>query len=424
MGLPEIIIIVALLVLGLVLLSVVISASIRFYSRSEGSLLGGVLAYFGLLGRVVIGMLLFFVLVGLMGPFGLVWWMIALYVLVEAVRNYRATQQYGLLWLLTVSAERSMPLTTAIEAFARERRGSYSRRAKRLAALLSSGVPLPDALDCCPGLLPAQAVPLVRVGYETGTLAAALRQAATHGDFQKPVWAALTGKISYLLLVPMFGAGILVFIMIKIIPSFFKIFKDFGIPLPAMTQLLVEVSNGFVYYWYLCLPFYLLALWLLIHTVARYFGWSQWDPPGIARLMRRLDSARILDTLALVAHQQRPLSEGIAALAQSYPKPDIRRRLRRAMGDIQAGGDWCESFRRHDLIRRPELAILQAAQRVGNLPWALHEMADSARRRLAYRVQAIVQFLFPPIVICMGMIVMFIVVALFLPLIALIQKLA
>ena len=68
--------------------------------------------------------------------------------------------------------------------------------------------------------------------------------------------------------------------------------------------------------------------------------------------------------------------------------------------------------------------MLQAAQRVGNLPWALTEMADSVRRRLAYRVQAAVQLLFPPIVILMGLAVTFIVVALFLPLIALIQRLA
>ena len=88
------------------------------------------------------------------------------------------------------------------------------------------------------------------------------------------------------------------------------------------------------------------------------------------------------------------------------------------------GGDWCESLRRHGLIRQPELAILQAAQRVGNLPWALTEMADSVRRRLAYRVQAVAQLLFPPIVILMGLVVMFIVVALFLPLISLISKLA
>jgi len=54
----------------------------------------------------------------------------------------------------------------------------------------------------------------------------------------------------------------------------------------------------------------------------------------------------------------------------------------------------------------------------------LQEMADSNRRRLAYRIQAAVQVLVPPVVVAFGLVVMFIVVALFLPLIALIQKLA
>ena len=61
---------------------------------------------------------------------------------------------------------------------------------------------------------------------------------------------------------------------------------------------------------------------------------------------------------------------------------------------------------------------------MGNLPWAMREMADSNRRRFAYRLQAMVQTLFPPAMILLGLIVMFIVVALFLPLVALIRALA
>ena len=177
-----------------------------------------------------------------------------------------------------------------------------------------------------------------------------------------------------------------------------------------------------VNYWFLLLPLFLLGPALLFYLPIRYFGWTDLDLPGMGRFTRRLDSAQILDTLSLVAGQQRPLGEGIAALARSYPKKDIRRRLREAAADIDSGGDWCESLCRHGLIGRPELAILQAAQRVGNLPWALREMADGSRRRLAYRVQAAAQLLFPPIVIVMGLVVMFIVVALFLPLISLITK--
>ncbi len=102
MGLPEIITILVAIVLGLMLSSLVLFASRRLRLRSEGSLLSDVLEFLGLLGRVVIAGLLFFVLGGLMGPFGLFWWIVAVYVLVEGMRNYRATQQ---IWVV-VAADR------------------------------------------------------------------------------------------------------------------------------------------------------------------------------------------------------------------------------------------------------------------------------------------------------------------------------
>jgi general secretion pathway protein F len=395
----------------------------RLRSRSFQALLDDVLGFFGILGRALLGLFLFLLLVGLMGPFGFILGVIAAFVLVEGVRKHHAGRQYGLLWLLAVSAERSMPLAPAVEAFARERGGLYGRRVNRLAELLNAGVPLPDALDRCGRLLPRFSLPMIRIGWDSGALAPALRQAATVYSLNEPIWMALNGKIAYLLTLPTFGFLLLVFVMIKIIPSFEKIFKDFGTTLPAITVTLIKVSTFVVNYWFLLFPFYLFALLTLVHVTMRYFGWTDAEMPGTAWFTRRLDSAQILDTLSLVAGQQRPLPEGIAALARSYPKKSIRRRLREAVADIEVGRDWCESLLWHGLIRRPESAILQAAQRAGNLPWALREMADSGRRRLAYRVQAISQVLLPPIVIAMGLVVMFIVVALFVPLISLIQKL-
>jgi hypothetical protein len=211
MGVAETITVLVAAALGLILGSIVILTLRSLRSGSFYPLLRDTLKYLGILGRVAIGVLLLVVLAGLMGPFGIIWWGIVVFICVEGARKYRMTQQYGLLWLLTISAERSMPLTPAIEAFARERRGSFSRRAKRLAQLLDAGVPLPDALDRCRGLLPRYAAPMVRVGYETGTLAPALRQAATFYAGHEPVWAALVGKITYLLMLPVFGALILIY---------------------------------------------------------------------------------------------------------------------------------------------------------------------------------------------------------------------
>jgi general secretion pathway protein F len=421
---PETAIIVFGIVLATVLSAIAVIVLRRLRSGEFHALLCDLLSYLSLLGRVLIAALSFLLLASLLQLLGVVVWIILVFALVEGSRKYLATQQHGLLWLLTVSTERSMPLGPAVEALAQERGGSFSRRARRLAELLDAGVALPDALDQCPGLLPRYAAPTIRVGAETGTLAEALRRTATVHGLDEPIWMALQGKIAYLLLLPALGFLLLIFIMIKIVPAFVKIFHDFHTALPSLTIALIQVSSFSVNYWYLLLPLYLLGPALLFYLPIRYFGWTEWDLPGMGRLTRRLDSAEILDTLALVAGQQRPMLEGIATLAHSYPKERIRWRLSQAATDVMLGGDWCESLRRHGLIRRPELAILQAAQRVGNLPWALTEMADSVRRRLAYRVQAAAQLVFPPIIILMGLAVMFIVVALFLPLVALITKLA
>ena len=180
--------------------------------------MAGLFHLLGMIAFVVIALWLFPVFAVLMGPLGVITWMILLFVIVEGARKYRATRQYGLLWLLTVSAERLMPLAPAIEAFAQERGGLLSRRARRLAEMLKAGVSLPDALDRCPGLLPRYAVPTIRIGCETGTLAPALRQAATVYSLQEPIWMALQGKITYLLLLPSFGFLLLMFVMLKTRP--------------------------------------------------------------------------------------------------------------------------------------------------------------------------------------------------------------
>jgi type II secretory pathway component PulF len=363
-------------------------------------------------------------LFGLLGFLIILMCVIGVFVLIEAWRKGRASQQNALLWLLVIAAERFMPLAPAIEAFARERRGLFAWRARRLAELLAAGAPLADALALCPKLLPRYALPMVRVGCQSGALAPALRKAATVHNQHATVWMSLIGKVSYVLLLPAFGLVVLVFATGWLFPRYQSIFKEFHTQLPPVTQWLFQANVFFINYWFLFSPLLILYLWLVVHLVMRYFGLTQSDFPLMGSITRRLDSANILDALALTARRQRPMGEGIAELARSYPKRKIRRQLARVFYDIEAGRDWADSLCGRSLIGRADLALLKAAQRVGNLSWAMQEAADSARRRFIYRLQAITQAVFPAAVICFGVVVMFIVVALFLPLVTLIQRMA
>ena len=114
----------------------------------------------------------------------------------------------------------------------------------------------------------------------------------------------------------------------------------------------------------------------------------------------------------------------MSTLANHYPTSWVRRRLRRVWTEVKEGADWIESLRRHRLIRASDADVLRSAAAVGNLAWALMELAETAERRLATRVQAFIQMLFPLIIVILGALVFFIGVAYFLPLVTLISRLA
>ncbi|MBN1395389.1 MAG: type II secretion system F family protein, partial [Pirellulales bacterium] len=206
-----------------------------------------------------------------------------------------------------------------------------------------------------------------------------------------------------------------------IVPKFKKIFLDFDAELPAATEWLVSVGRYCEHYWWLFVPMLTLMIVLMLYPVARYFGWN---PPGMGWITRRLDAADVLDGLSMVARQRTPMPDGLTALAQSTPRWNIRELLRRAAGDVENGRGWAESLFARGLIRRADLAVIRSAEQAGNLPWALGELAQSNRRRFAYRLQAAVQTAFPIVIIGFGMIVGFVVIALFMPLIQLITAMS
>jgi len=334
-----------------------------------------------------------------------------------------ASQQYAMLALVGAAAERSMPLDAAFAAFGSERGGWMRKRATELVSLLREGTPLPAALEAVPGVLPPEAVPLVCVGYENGSLGPAAEKAITARNCYEPVWQSIVPRIGYICILPPVALGILVWIAVYILPNFQKIFKDFGTALPPVTRGLIDVS-----YWQLLgLPvgvLWLFATGLLVYGVLRYAGAIRWDLPGMDWLLRRLHVAVVLEALALAAQRQRPLSKALSTLASAYPHRSIQRRLCAVCDELRGGGDDLESLHRHGLLGQTDLALLQSAQRNGNLGWAAREMADSNRRRFIYRTDAIVQVVFPLVIVAYGLAMAVVASAVFFPIAKLIGGLS
>jgi len=85
-------------------------------------------------------------------------------------------------------------------------------------------------------------------------------------------------------------------------------------------------------------------------------------------------------------------------------------------------GDPCwELLEEQGFLNSKETKLIESAQSAGNLPWALNILADSLDRKWQYQIQSIIEFIRPIVIVAIGIIVGIFAVAMFLPLIKLIN---
>lgn len=340
-----------------------------------------------------------------------------------AVRGYW-TQQEAVLRALAIAGEHGMPLAPALFAIAGHCGFLLRSRVIGLATALEAGAPFPAALEMTPGVLPRDAEIIARVGYDTGVLPGALREAVDARLTVGSTWGWITARLCYLLGVLLVLETIVGFITYFILPKFEAIFRDFGIPLPAFTILVVQATHVLVKYGVVTVLLFAAQLLLMAAVPLTLTGWLNVELPLFDRLFARRHSALILRTLARVVEAGKSLNGAFDTLARRYPRTWVRDRLRMVAIAVDRGQDWCEALHDSGLITESDVAILDAARRVGNLPWTLRQTAETLERRLAYRLQAWLQVLFPVLVMLVGAAVCALAVAYFAPLVSLIERLA
>ena len=367
-------------------------------------------------------------LVGIMGFWFLIIPLpfIAVVLLLMIIDRLRHSEHRALVWALAAAAQKGIPLSETARAYADETLGDTGVRSLALAEAIERGEPLAQAVHTARLRLGTAMKLAVRLGERLGMLGPAMRQQLENSHEVDMALQTALARFFYLGTVTWVLSGVTTFTMLKIVPVFQKMFEEFGLKLPAMTRLVVNASSWFVEVgWVFLLPFLTLAMPLFfLIAILYYIGWLPRNIPGWWLLFRRFDGALVMRGLGLAVRQGRPLPEALRMVADCYPLSIVSGRLRRAAERVEAGQDWCDALRQTGLIGWTDAALLSAAERTGNLEWGLAEMADSAMRRQAHKIQALVNVLFPVFLVVLGMFAALFTIGMFLPLISLIQGLA
>jgi type II secretory pathway component PulF len=217
--------------------------------------------------------------------------------------------------------------------------------------------------------------------------------------------------------------GILGFISYYIVPKLKLIFEDFDVELPRITDWLIQ-SNDVLATYLLFTPLLVLPMAAICClVVAQYYGWDSVPTGRLGRFFVRIDTPGILRSLGRAVSAQQPLDFSVERVADRHRRAAVRKQLNQVSLAVARGADCWEALHERRFITRHELAVLQSAQRAGNLPWALQQVAESIERRLGYRFGQLGEFLQPVLVMSVGLTVLFFCVGIFWPLVYLIRSL-
>jgi type IV pilus assembly protein PilC len=181
---------------------------------------------------------------------------------------------------------------------------------------IEAGATLSEAMAKSPKVFTRLYVNMIKAGEAGGALEVILQRLADFLERAESLKRKVKGALIYPIAVVSIAVGILVFIMMKIVPTFKKMFDEFDLELPSITLLLVAMSDYVVKYWFL-LILIPVAYWLFAKLICKFkqgrMGFDQYiiKLPVFGALIEKNILARTTRTLGTLVSSGVPILEAL-----------------------------------------------------------------------------------------------------------------
>ena len=321
---------------------------------------------------------------------------------------------------LAVLVGSGLPIDEALSALAESSEGRLQGIVLALRARVMEGASLASALGEQGDTFPVLYRASVAAGESAGRLDQVLRRLADHAEAAAALRQRVLLALTYPILLAIVALAVVSALMVYVVPQVTTVFLQNGQALPWATRVLIALS-GFVREagGVLLLAAVLLPLGAFF-ALRRPGVRSRWQAfclrlPLLGRLLRAADSARFARTLALLVGSAVPLLEALqiaAGVVQALP-------LREALGKVALRVREGQAFGRAlaESKQFPPIAVrlIQSGERSGRLDAMLAEAAGHQERELDTALGLLGAALGPLVIIAVGGLVLFIVLAILLP---------
>lgn len=322
---------------------------------------------------------------------------------------------------LSTLIDAGLPLLRSLNVLITQLKPSKLRDILReIFADIQSGSTFAEGLAKHPKQFDRLYVNMVRAGEVGGMLEVVLQRIATFMERREALKRRVKGALIYPIAVILIATAIVCFLLIKVVPVFADIFKEFGGELPAPTRVLMAAGDVMFYKWWLMLS---IVCWIIIgikvlsksKTVKRVFDRVILKVPLIGDLITKVSVARFARTLGTLITSGVPILQALKITRDTISNEVVQNAVDMVHESVKEGDTIAAPLDKSKVFPPMVVNMIDVGEETGSLDAMLMKVADIYDNEVEVAVEAMLSLLEPAIIIVLGGIIGFIVVSLYLP---------
>ena len=322
---------------------------------------------------------------------------------------------------LSTLIDAGLPLLRSLNVLGEQTENpNFKIQIKDIASSVQGGNTFSQALAKYPKTFNKLYVNMIKAGEAGGVLEVILTRLAEFSEKDQAVRAKVKGAMVYPALVIMVGAGVVLFLTIAIIPTFVGMFEEVGLTLPLPTRIMMGLSDFLRGFWWVNILAILALVVIYKMWVRKEQGRYQADKiklrlPVLGELVSKSAISRFARTLGTLITSGVPILQALLIVRDTAGNEVIARAMVAVHNSIREGESIAGPLGKSAVFPPMVVHMIAVGEETGALDNMLIKVADTYDREVDTMVAALTSILEPILILGMGVVVGFIVIAMYLP---------
>ena len=324
---------------------------------------------------------------------------------------------------LAVIIQSGVPLAQGLDLLAENTKNEkFASIQFQISSRLQSGEELSNCLKKYPKVFAPITVGLIEAGEAGGILDKVLDRIASLIEQQAKIKSQIQGALTYPVIILVLAITVSLGLLIFIVPTFDKMFKDMGAELPALTEFMLTLSRIVTsLQFFIFIPIIVIVIgYIYKKYYASKSGRFRIDSfilniPLFGSLLLRSEVASLCDTLSTLIDSGIPLVDAIDRCISASGNERVKRCLSIAIQSVKEGQELSRSIDSYNVFPKLVKSMLKIGEETGKLGFMTENLANFYKREVEEAVSSLTQAMEPMVIMVVAGIVGTIVVALYLP---------